>query len=103
MTSHCASVKTTSRVTPNTLTDHRPHIKETRPNRVVPLAPWLADDLRDYLANMHPFSQSDTQGNKFIPHVPLFPGRRSRTEFIGPNPLWWTTCTTTTFNPPVRQ
>ena len=33
MTFHCASVKTASRVTPNTLTDHRPHIKETGPSR----------------------------------------------------------------------
>ena len=33
MTFHCASVKTASRGTPNTLTDHRPHIKETRPSQ----------------------------------------------------------------------
>jgi integrase len=39
-------------------------------NRVVPLAPWLADDLRDYLTTVHPFAGK--------PHAPLFPGRRTR-------------------------
>ncbi|ORA61085.1 hypothetical protein BST23_22350 [Mycolicibacterium elephantis] len=40
-------------------------------NRVVPLAPWLADDLRDYLTTVHPFAGKH-------PHAPLFPGRRTR-------------------------
>src|SRR6185437_3134108 len=39
-------------------------------NRIVPLAPWLADDLRDYLTTVHPFAGK--------PHAPLFPGRRTR-------------------------
>lgn len=39
-------------------------------NRVVPLAPWLADDLRDYLTAVRPFACK--------PHAPLFPGRRTR-------------------------
>jgi integrase len=39
-------------------------------NRVIPLTPWLADDLRDYLATIHPFAGK--------PHAPLFPGRRTR-------------------------
>ena len=36
-------------------------------NRVVPLAPWLADDLRDYLTAVHPFAGK--------PHAPLFSGQ----------------------------
>jgi len=40
-------------------------------NRVVPLAPWLADDLRQYLATIHPFAGKH-------PHAPLFPGKRTR-------------------------
>ncbi|ASW93899.1 site-specific integrase [Mycobacterium intracellulare] len=49
-------------------------------NRVVPLAPWLADELRDYLATVHPFA------GKF-PHAPLFPGRRSRSSFDWARPV----------------
>lgn len=37
---------------------------------MIPLAPWLADDLRDYLTTVHLFA-----GNS---HAPLFPGRRTR-------------------------
>jgi integrase len=40
----------------------------------VPLAPWLADDLRDYLTTVHPFAGR----TKHIPHAPLFPGKRTR-------------------------
>jgi integrase len=40
-------------------------------DRVIPLAPWLADDLRDYLTTVHPFA------GKF-PHAPLFPSKRTR-------------------------
>ena len=39
-------------------------------NRVVPLAPWLADDLRDYLTSVHPFAGKHA-------NAPLFPGRRA--------------------------
>jgi integrase len=56
-------------------------------NRVVPLAPWLADELRDYLANVHPFSVTNTQGMKYIPHAPLFPGRRNRYVFDWAHPV----------------
>lgn len=50
-------------------------------NRVVPLASWLADDLRDYLTTVHPFAGK--------PHAPLFPGRRTRarTSPTGPSEL----------------
>jgi integrase len=41
-------------------------------NRIVPLAPWLADDLREYLTTIHPFAGKH-------PHAPLFPGRFART------------------------
>ncbi|MGH3644112.1 MAG: tyrosine-type recombinase/integrase, partial [Mycobacterium sp.] len=47
-------------------------------NRVVPLAPWLADELREYLTRVHPFSAINAAGNKYIPNAPLFPGRRNR-------------------------
>ena len=40
-------------------------------DRVIPLASWLADELRDYLAHTHPFAAKH-------PHAPLFPGRRTR-------------------------
>gem|GEM_PF-1156995 len=49
-------------------------------NRVVPLTPWLADELRDYLATIHPFAGQ-------FPHAPLFPGRRSRTNFDWAKPV----------------
>jgi integrase len=53
----------------------------------VPLAPWLADELRDYLTTVHPFSNSNTQGFKYIPHAPLFPGRRNRYTFDWAKPV----------------
>ncbi|MBF9317004.1 tyrosine-type recombinase/integrase [Mycobacteroides chelonae] len=43
-------------------------------DRVVPLAPWLADELREYLTTVHPFAGK-------YPHAPLFPGRRNRHAF----------------------
>ncbi|MDP7732561.1 site-specific integrase [Mycobacterium sp. TY813] len=56
-------------------------------DRVVPLAPWLADELRQYLTTVHPFSVTNAAGNKYIPHAPLFPGRRNR---YGVSPVaWW--------------
>jgi integrase len=51
-------------------------------NRVVPLAPWLADELRDYLTTVHPFGSA-----RRIPHAPLFPGRRTRTAFDWAKPV----------------
>ncbi|UNB54033.1 site-specific integrase [Mycolicibacterium sp. YH-1] len=49
-------------------------------DRVVPLASWLADELRDYLTNVHPFAA------KFS-HAPLFPGRRNRFVFDWAKPV----------------
>ncbi|MGV0721545.1 site-specific integrase [Mycolicibacterium elephantis] len=49
---------------------------DTSTNRVVPLAPWLADDLRAYLSDVHPFSGIG-KSTKRIGHAPLFPGRRT--------------------------
>ncbi|WP_231737551.1 tyrosine-type recombinase/integrase [Mycobacterium sp. IS-1742] len=49
-------------------------------DRVVPLAPWLADDLRDYLTRVHPFAGKH-------PHAPLFPGRRDRHTFDWAHPV----------------
>lgn len=53
---------------------------DTSTDRVVPLAPWLADELRDYLTTVHPFA------GKYR-HAPLFPGRRSRTAFDWAHPV----------------
>ncbi|UGU07995.1 site-specific integrase [Mycobacterium intracellulare subsp. intracellulare] len=47
----------------------------TSTNRVVPLPPWLADDMRDYLSRTHPFSGINAGGIKYVAHAPLFPGR----------------------------
>jgi integrase len=49
-------------------------------DRVVPLASWMADELREYLDTVHPFA------GKF-PHAPLFPGRRSRSNFDWAKPV----------------
>ena len=52
--------------------------KTAQSDRTVPLAPWLADDLRGYLADVHPFSGINAEGRKRISHAPLFPGKRTR-------------------------
>lgn len=46
-------------------------------DRTIPLPPWLADDMRDYLSRIHPFAGKQT-GKKRIGHAPLFPGKRTR-------------------------
>lgn len=51
---------------------------DTSTNRVVPLPPWLADDMRDYLTTVHPFSGTNAQSLKYVPYAPLFPGKRTR-------------------------
>ena len=56
-------------------------------DRVVPLAPWLTDELREYLTATHPFSATNAAGNKYIPHAPLFPGRRNRFVFDWAKPV----------------
>jgi integrase len=50
--------------------------KTAKSARVVPLAPWLADDLREYLCQVHPFSGIGLSCKR-IGHAPLFPGRRN--------------------------
>jgi integrase len=50
---------------------------DTSTNRTIPLPPWLADDMRDYLSRIHPFSGTNLHGRKYIAHAPLFPGRRN--------------------------
>lgn len=56
--------------------------KTAKSDRVVPLAPWLADDLREYLTTVHPFaatSRTVINGEtRHLPHAPLFPGKRTR-------------------------
>lgn len=49
-------------------------------DRVVPLAPWLADEMREYLNTVHPVA------GKFG-HSPLFPGRRNRYVFDWAKPV----------------
>jgi integrase len=56
-------------------------------DRVIPVAPWLADELRQYLTETHPFSATSVAGNKYIPHAPLFPGRRNRYTFDWAKPV----------------
>lgn len=56
-------------------------------DRVVPLAPWLADELREYLTDTHPFAATSTQGLGYVPHAPLFPGRINRHEFDWAKPV----------------
>lgn len=56
-------------------------------DRVVPLAPWLADELRDYLTDTHPFSKTSTQGIGHTPNAPLFPGRHNRLDFNWAKPV----------------
>ena len=51
-------------------------------DRVVALAPWLADELRDYMTEVHPFA-----GKKRLPNAPLFPGRRNRYVFDWAKPV----------------
>lgn len=63
---------------------------EASENRIVPLAPWLADDMRDYLARIHPFAGKlrDADGKThYIAHAPLFPGRRNRYVFDWAKPV----------------
>lgn len=54
--------------------------KSTKSRRVVPIDPWLADDLRAYLANDHP--HGDPSSATFDPAAPLFPGRFGRSEVL---------------------
>lgn len=59
-------------------------------NRVAPLAPWLADELREYLAHVHPFAGKLRDGEDkthYIGHAPLFPGRRNRYTFDWAHPV----------------
>jgi integrase len=55
---------------------------EASSDRVVPLAPWLADEMRQYLTTVHPFA-----GKKRIAYAPLFPGRRNRYTFDWAKPV----------------
>lgn len=59
-------------------------------DRVVPLAPWLVDELREYLTTVHPFADKlrDSKGKTHrFAHAPLFPGRRSRSNFDWAKPV----------------
>lgn len=49
-------------------------------NRTVPLAPWLADEMRHYLTQLHPFAGK-------YPHASLFPGRPRRHYFDWAQPV----------------
>lgn len=60
---------------------------ESSSDRIVPLAPWLADELREYLTDVHPFSAKNIAGNTYVPTAPLFPGRRNRHVFNWAKPV----------------
>lgn len=47
----------------------------------------MADELREYLTDTHPFSATSTQGFKHVPHAPLFPGRVNRHGFDWAKPV----------------
>lgn len=66
-------------------------------DRVVPLAPWLADELREYLTQVHPFA-----GNKRLPNAPLFPGGAIAMSSIGLSRCVRRPCTSTTCSLPRR-
>ena len=55
-------------------------------DRVVPLAPWLADELRDYLTSVHPFSATNARASTSRTHR-CFPGRRNRYAFDWAKPV----------------
>lgn len=54
--------------------------KSKRSRRTVPIDGWLADDLRRYLREVHPFGNSDRAG--YDPNAPLFPGRYATGETL---------------------
>nr|WP_231965795.1 site-specific integrase [Mycobacterium sp. E802] len=63
---------------------------EASTDRVVPLAPWLADELRQYLDTVHPFAGQLRDGKgktHYIAHAPLFPGRGNRYTFDWAHPV----------------
>ncbi|WP_166906167.1 site-specific integrase [Mycobacterium sp. DL440] len=63
---------------------------EASSDRVVPLAPWLAEELRQYLDAVHPFAGKlkDGKGKRhYIAHAPLFPGRGNRYTFDWAHPV----------------
>lgn len=63
---------------------------EASSDRVVPLAPWLAEELRQYLDTVHPFAGQlrDGKGKRhYIAHAPLFPGRGNRYTFDWAHPV----------------
>ncbi|MCV7100738.1 tyrosine-type recombinase/integrase [Mycobacterium palustre] len=73
-------VRTKKKARPSGVADDSPLVwqegtpkSDASTDRTIPLAPWLADDMRDYLSRVHPFA-----GKKRIAHAPLFPGKRTR-------------------------
>ncbi|WP_066899009.1 tyrosine-type recombinase/integrase [Mycolicibacterium houstonense] len=63
---------------------------EASTDRVVPLAPWLAEELRQYLDIVHPFAGQVRDGKgktHYIAHAPLFPGRGNRYTFDWAHPV----------------
>jgi integrase len=52
--------------------------KSAKSRRMVPVYGWLADDLRAYLANDHPYGEPASPDDD--PAAPLFLGRSSMTE-----------------------
>lgn len=71
-------------------------------DRVVPLAPWLADELRDYLTAVHPFNATNAAGNKYIPHAPLSPVDAIAMCSIGLSRCAPRACMSTIFSRPAR-
>ncbi|MDQ1202703.1 tyrosine-type recombinase/integrase [Rhodococcus sp. SORGH_AS_0303] len=54
--------------------------KSRKSRRKVPVDGWLADDLRTYLASVHP--HGDELSADYDPDAPLFPGRHTRASAV---------------------
>jgi len=80
---------------------------EASSNRVVPLAGWLADELRDYLTNVHPFSAT-VEPSKTVRLITFRTRRCSpvaaiATRSIGRSRFTRAICTRITFSPSARR
>ena len=79
---------------------------EASSNRVVPLAGWLADELRDYLTNVHPFPAT-VEPSKTVRLITFRTRRCSpvaaiATRSIGRSRFTRAICTKITFSPSAR-
>jgi integrase len=72
-------------------------------DRVVPLAAWLADELREYLNETHPFSATNTQGMSTYRTLRCFLVAVIATRSTGPSQFTRAVCTSTISRKPVGR